>query len=147
MFIQLAIGSALMLTTIVIAGASFWLMEWAFVYLQGWLNTKPHRPKLIAALCVATVWVLVQFTAGVWLWAFVFFGLDIFSTLEAAVYFSLVAFTTLGFGDLLLPMEWRLLSGMAAANGLLNIGLVAAILVEALRHVRQQQIAAMKDTQ
>ncbi len=147
MFVQLLIGSGLMLTTIVIAGASFWLMEAAFVRLQVWMNTEPHRPKLIVALCISTVWVLAQFTAGVWLWAFTFYGLDIFVTLEEAVYFALVAFTTLGFGDVLLPMEWRLLSGMAAANGLLNIGLMTAILVEALRNIRRQQIATLKGLQ
>jgi hypothetical protein len=44
--------------------------------------------------------------------------LDIFGTLEGAVYFSIVAYTTLGFGDILLPLDWRLLGGMASANGL-----------------------------
>ena len=58
------------------------------------------------------------------------------------MYFSLVSFTTLGFGDVLFPPEWRLLSGMAAANGLLNFGLLTALLVEALRHVRLGQMNA-----
>jgi len=80
-------------------------------------------------------------TIGVWLWAFTLLMLDVFHTLEMAVYFSLVAYTTLGFGDVLLPQEWRLLSGMAAVNGLLNIGLVTAFLVEGLRQVRLSQIA------
>ena len=120
-------------------------MEYAFGHMQTWLRAEPHRPKLIVALCIATLWVLAQFTAGVWLWAFLFYGLDVFETLEEAVYFSLVAFTTLGFGDVLLPMEWRLLSGMAAANGLLNIGLMTAILVEALRHIRRNQVKSFKE--
>ena len=67
-----------------------------------------------------------------------------FATLEASVYFSLVAYTTLGFGDILLPNDWRLLSGMAAANGLLNFGLLTAILVETLRQIRLGQIDALR---
>jgi hypothetical protein len=66
--------------------------------------------------------------------------LGIFETLEEAVYFALVSYTTLGFGDVLLEKEWRLLSGMAAANGLLNFGLLTALLVEALRHIRLGQM-------
>ena len=83
---------------------------------------------------------MAQMTAGVWAWALTMMALGVFDTLELSVYFSLVAFTTLGFGDVLLPVEWRLLGGMAAANGLLNIGLVTALLVEALRQVRLRQL-------
>jgi len=78
-------------------------------------------------------------TVSVFVWAFALFWLDIFITLEASVYFALVAFTTLGFGDILLPQEWRLLGGMAAANGLLMFGLLTAILVEILRDTRARQ--------
>lgn len=83
-------------------------------------------------------------TVAVWMWALTMLALGIFDTLELAVYFALVAFTTLGFGDVLLPMEWRLLSGMAALNGLLNIGLVTAGMVETLRQLRLQQIAMLE---
>lgn len=145
MFIQIAIGSMLLLLSILIAGASFWVMEWAFVHRSQWLARRPHRPKLILVLIVAAVWILAQITAGVWMWAFAMMGLGIFDTLELSVYFSLVAFTTLGFGDVLLPDEWRLLGGMAAANGLLSFGLVTAILIEALRQIRTHQINSVSE--
>ncbi len=140
MFFQIAIGSGLLILTILIAGLGFGAMEAVFAKTRPWLSRRPHRPKLILMLCVATLWILAQYTAGVWLWAFAFVGLGVFDGLEPAVYFALVAFTTLGFGDVLLPLEWRLLSGMAAANGLLNIGLMTAILVEALRQIRRLQL-------
>ena len=65
------------------------------------------------------------------MWALTFLRLDLFGTLEEALYFSAVSYTTLGFGDVLLPQAWGLLSGAAAANGLLLFGLSAAFLVEA----------------
>ncbi|WP_296424851.1 ion channel [Yoonia sp.] len=144
MFIQLALGTGLLLFSILIAGISFWVMELFLLHMRQWLVRAPHRPKLILVMCVAAIWILAQMTAGVWVWALAFWALGIFDTIEPAVYFSLVAFTTLGFGDVLLPMEWRLLGGMAAANGLLNIGVLTALLVEALRHVRLRQIEVMK---
>ena len=143
MFTQIAIGSVLLLLSILMAGASFWVMEVVFVRQRVWLARPPHRPKLILVLIVAAIWILAQITAGVWMWAFAMMGLGIFDSLELYVYFSLVAFTTLGFGDILLPEEWRLLGGMAAANGLLNFGLVTAILVEALRQIRTHQINSL----
>ena len=140
MFVQIALGTVLMLLSILIAGISFWLMEYWLVKYSPWLTRAPHRPKLILVLCIAAVWIMAQMTAGVWAWALTMMALGVFDTLELSVYFSLVAFTTLGFGDVLLPVEWRLLGGMAAANGLLNIGLVTALLVEALRQVRLRQL-------
>jgi hypothetical protein len=144
MFVQLALGTVLLLLSIFVAGLSFWAMEVMTMRMHPWLTREPHRPKLMFVLCVAAVWVMVQMTAGVWIWALTLRGLGVFDAMEPAVYFSLVAFTTLGFGDILLPMEWRLLGGLAAANGLLNIGMVTALLVEALRQVRLQQLATRK---
>ncbi|WP_342078090.1 ion channel [Yoonia sp. SS1-5] len=141
MFVQIALGSVLLMASILIAGVSFWLMEARIARMRPWLTRAPHRPKLILVLCGAALWILAQMTAAVWLWAFAMLALDIFETLELSVYFALVAFTTLGFGDVLLPVEWRLLGGMAALNGLLNIGLVTAAMVEMLRQLRLQQIA------
>ena len=63
-------------------------------------------------------------------WAAGFLRLGIFADAETAVYFASVAYTTLGFGDVLIGPEWRLLSGAAAANGLLLFGLSAAFMVE-----------------
>ena len=145
LFVQLGLGTLVLLVSIVVAGLSFWFMELFFQRADRWLVREPHRPKLIFALCVAAVWIICQMTVGVWVWALVLMALEIFATLEEAIYFSLVAFTTLGFGDVLLPKEWRLMGGLAAANGLLNIGLVTALLVEALRNVRQRQLAGLSD--
>lgn len=144
MFIQIALGTFLMLLSIMIAGVSFWLMEILMQYLRRWLMRPPHRPKLALMLCSAAIWVMAQMMASVWIWALALLALGVFDALEPSIYFALVAFTTLGFGDVLLPIEWRLLSGMAAANGLLNIGLATALLVEALRQIRMQQLEMMK---
>lgn len=145
MLIQIAIGTVLVLITIVIAVLGFWVAESLITALNPWLIRRPHLPKLLLALLIAVMVALSVMTAAVWLWALSFLGLGIFPTLEPAAYFALVAFTTLGFGDILLPVEWRILGGMAAANGLLNIGLYTALMVEALRRVRSEQVRGIVD--
>ncbi|MFZ3580565.1 ion channel [Loktanella sp. DJP18] len=141
MLIQIALGTVLVLTSILIAGVSYWGMEVVLRRLHPWLARRPHPPKLVLVLSLTAVWVLAQMTLGVWIWALALRGLDIFGTIEEAVYFALVAFTTLGFGDVLLPLEWRLLAGMAATNGLLNIGLTTALMLDSLRSIRAGQVA------
>ena len=145
MFVQIAIGSGLILLTIMLSGLSFLLMEGLFLRFHSWLSREPHGPKQLVVLCAAAVWVLGLVTIAVWIWAVAFLMLGIFVTMEGALYFSLVAFTTLGFGDVLLPQDWRLLAGMIAANGLLNIGLYTAILLEVMRQLRLSQLRAARD--
>jgi hypothetical protein len=43
-----------------------------------------------------------------------------------AFYHSAVNFTTLGYGDIVMPRGWRLLGPLEAANGVLMFGLSAS---------------------
>lgn len=88
---------------------------------------------------MAVLATMAMMTLGVWLWAIVFAQMLVFSSLEEAVYYSLVAYTTLGLGDLVVPHEQRLLGGMTGANGFLMFGLMTAMLTDTLRHVRRVQ--------
>ncbi len=72
----------------------------------------------------------------IWGWAELVVRLDAFQNFEEALYFSSVTYTTLGFGDVLLPGEWRLLAGAIAADGLLLFGLSAAFLLETAARLR-----------
>lgn len=142
---QLFIGTVLIIATIVIAATGFWLAEALITRAGFWLVKRPHAPRLALVLIAAVLMVLAVMTATVWLWALTFVGLGVFAAVEPAVYFSLVVFTTLGYGDILLPQDWRILGGMAAANGLLNMGLYTAMLVEILRRVRSEQVEGEAD--
>jgi hypothetical protein len=137
---EIALGSSMMVLTIGVAGLSLWVVETLLRRTHNWLTKEPHAPKMMALLCAAAIWILFIITAEVWMWAAVFHALGLFETLEESVYFALVSVTTLGYGDLVLPVGWRLLGGMAAANGFLTFGLLIAMLVEALRHVRIGQV-------
>lgn len=145
MLVQLALGSGIILLTILIGGLSVWALETELLVSHTWLTSPPHRIKMMLVLSLAAVGVILLFTIGVWIWAVTFLLLDVFDTFELALYFALVSYTTLGFGDVLLPQEWRLLAGMASANGLLSMGIYTAILIEVVRQVRLLQAEAIRD--
>ena len=140
MFVQIALGTGLLLVNVIIVALAAFLLEVAFRRMHPWLITAPQRPKILLLLIGVCLWVLALITTGVWIWASALWSLGAFRTLEEAVYFSLVAFTTLGLGDVVAPQEWRILSVMAAVNGFLSFGLLTALLVEALRQVRLAQL-------
>ena len=63
------------------------------------------------------------------LWSATYLMIGVFDRFEEALYFSIVTFTTLGFGDVVLNEEWRLLSSLEAANGIIIFGWSTAIVM------------------
>lgn len=140
MFIQIAVGTGLLLANILLSAVAAMVLEVVFSRLHRWLLREPHRPKLVVLVAGVSLWVLGVITAGTWIWALAYQALGVFPDLEEAVYFSLVAYTTLGLGDVVPAAGWRLLAGMEAANGFLNFGLLTALLIEAFRQTRLNQV-------
>ncbi len=82
------------------------------------------------ALVFVCILLMAAHTIEIWMWAITFLRLELFDGMEPSLYFAAVSYTTLGFGDVIIDPPWRLLSGAAAANGLLLFGLSAAFMVE-----------------
>lgn len=136
---QLAIGSLVISMTVIVEATFIGVAIATLTRFGSWLARPPHEPKSVFALVGVTLWLMAAHSVGVWIWAAAFIGLGSFETLEPALYFSLTSFTTLGFGDITLTKQWRLLSGISAANGLLIFGFSTAFLIEFLTRLRQAQ--------
>ena len=93
------------------------------------------RHQFFILVSVAVILVLAANTVCVWLWAVLFRFIGVFGTLEEAVYFAIVSFTTVGYGDVVVDKEWRILSGFVAVNGLLAFGIFTAFLIEIIREL------------
>lgn len=141
LFHQIWIGSVLVVLSVLVSAMIFVVLEALVARSHRWLMRPPHRPKLALVLVSTVVGALGMITISVWIWALAFNWLGVFEGLEESLYFSLESFTTLGFGDLLAPREWRILGGMTAVNGFLNIGMISAIVLEVIRYVRRNQLA------
>jgi hypothetical protein len=140
MLTQIAIGTVLLIVNITLAAIAAMALEVLFQKTHPWLMREPHRPKLVLLVAGVSLWLLGVITLGVWIWAVAYYWLGAFPTLEQSVYFSIVAYTTLGLGDVVLPQAWRIVSGMEAANGFINFGLLCALFIEALRQIRLNQV-------
>jgi len=55
-------------------------------------------------------------------WAFLYYWQRAMPDLQSAIYFSAVTYTTTGYGDLVLPMDWRLVGAIEALTGILMCG-------------------------
>jgi voltage-gated potassium channel len=110
---------------------------------------KKHRRPLAAELhIVLVVSVLLLFhlaEAGVWAAVYWFGGL--LPDMEKAIYFSITSYTTVGYGDVLLPADRRLLGPIEAAVGILMFGWSTAIIVAVLNRVYADRLRLSEDTQ
>ncbi len=59
-------------------------------------------------------------------WALVFWWQKCLPDAESSFYFAGVTYTTVGYGDLLLPKEWQLLGPLEGLTGILMCGLSTA---------------------
>jgi hypothetical protein len=137
--LQLAIGSGLIVGTVILSAAFAGVAVWAFDRLGPWATARRHRLRFVVLLLGLVLWVQLAATACVWIWALAYLWLGALEGLEPALYFALVSFTTIGFGDVVLDPDWRLLSAMSGANGLLMFGFYTAFLVEMMRRVHREQ--------
>ena len=107
-----------------------------------WIRFLTHRftgpdgnfkaRKALPAVTWTAVVLLMLHLVEVIVWALAYLLIlpgDHLKTFEEATYFSVVTFTTLGYGDItLVEHEWRLLSGIEALNGILLVGWTTAFL-------------------
>lgn len=88
-------------------GARLWPATWMLIRIAGWT-------VLLHSLQIAV-------------WAFHLAWSGALPDLQTAFYFSVVTYTTTGYGDVVLPVEWRLFGGVEALTGILMCGLSAGM--------------------
>lgn len=115
-------------------------------------HLHPRHPLLpIARPMVVSCIVLLMFLLSVFevlAWAVSYRLLGVFPELEPAMYFSMVTYTTLGYGDVVLNEQWRLLASFQAANGIIIFGWTTAVVLAVVqRRYGKQETAARTDGQ
>lgn len=142
---DLVVATVLVLVTCIIHGYGMDRMM-AFVMSRFHLTRDGRRRKVhklfLAILSILGIFLLV--TIHIWTWALSYRLLEIpdFKTMEDAVYFSTVTFTTLGYGDIVLHDHWRVLSGIEAANGIILLGWSTAFLFEVMTILYPRRMGA-----
>ncbi len=94
-----------------------------------WALRTLRMRVLVVATLVLFMFMIAVAESGIW--AVVFVAVDAIQTFEEALYFSVVTFTTLGYGDVTVSEKWRLLASLEAAVGTIMFGWTTALIVSA----------------
>ncbi len=79
------------------------------------------------------------------IWAWLFKLLGEFQQFDLAFYHSAVNFGSLGYGDIVMSDEHKLLGALEAINGVLMIGVSTAALMTTFQNVTRKLLAARKN--
>jgi hypothetical protein len=67
-------------------------------------------------------WMVLMHLIEITLWAMFYLWQHALTEVPLALYFSAVTYTTTGYGDVVLPMQWRLVGAVEALTGILMCG-------------------------
>jgi len=128
------IGFLLVCATVTIhaLGTALWLR--LLVKNSAHLGKAYHLLKVL--VFTSALFLLMHFIE-IMLWAITYrqlVAVDELKSFGEAFYFSIVTFTTLGYGDITLSEQWRILSGVEAVNGILLVGWTTALLFAVIQY-------------
>jgi len=123
------------------------------VFLADWiLDQRDKRKKqmgmlgYIIILIVSSSVIIILHMVEIVIWAALYFGRSLFPNFETSLYFSITSYTTIGFGDVLLPPAWRMLGGIEAVNGVLLCGLSTAFVFAIVNAMVQMRVERRANT-
>lgn len=90
------------------------------------LNASDIRSVTRWLICLAC-WLLLIHLIEIVVWGLYYFSLGFLPDAESAFYFSGATYTTVGYGDVVLPKPWRMLAPVEALTGILMCGLSTGI--------------------
>lgn len=135
---EIATGVGIMILTTLIHSifmvGGIRLAEWRMAHFGG---SSKHilKAALVSGLIV---WMFLAIVIEAWIWALVYLynpRITALPDLETAFYFSMVTFTTLGYGDVVLTGQWRTLASIQAANGVIIFGWTTALIFVFIQRV------------
>lgn len=138
MFRELALSTVMVLTTVAIHGVGLF-------FLRTWVDSvgrhRPHgafrlsRKGLMVALVVLGFYVLHGLE--IWLYAVVYVLIGAVESLREGVYFSTISYGAIGYTDMHVRPDWKLVGAIEGINGVLMLGWSTAFFVTTMVRIRR----------
>jgi hypothetical protein len=139
--LEIFLGLSLVICTLIIHGIGMYLVMHRFQL--HWSRYFKEKNELLRQFYFGnlTVLILIAHILEVFVIAVVLYGIHVFTDLRTAFYFTGETYTTLGFGDILLPIGWRQLALFIAMSGLFTFGWSTGVLVSIVGKTYEAQFA------
>lgn len=138
MLVSVVISLAIIVFTILIHGLGTTYLV-VYLYRKHWKKEQDWGTRSsLFVLSSTALFLMVLHFIEIAVWAFVYLIIpDITQVagVEEAIYFSMVTYATLGYGDIVLGPHWRIMSGFEAMNGILLFGWSTAMFFSTVQKI------------
>jgi carbon starvation protein CstA len=129
--INLAVGTVAISLTVLFHTIGLMALARFMGRLIHWFRLHRHDFGKTVSMVTTVLGLFLLHMAEIWAWAGLFLGVGAIGDFGDALYFSTVTFSTVGYGDVSIVPQWRLLASLEAINGFILIGWSTAFLVAA----------------
>lgn len=109
----------------------------AIAYCRSWLSVTVPRPwmRIVGIMAALVIWLLIIHLAEASFWATALLWWEALPDFPTALYYSLTSYSTVGYGDVVLPDWARLLGPIESVVGVLMLGWSTAVIVAVMQRV------------
>jgi uncharacterized protein YhhL (DUF1145 family) len=125
LLVQFAVSTVMVVLCVVIHGCGLFGLNRALrseAALERIEHIAPLSPRGALFTLGAVIAMLALHGLEIWLFAFTYLALGAIDTLEAALYFSTISYSTVGYNDLHITGQWRLLGAFESVLGIFLLG-------------------------
>src|SRR5687767_13194960 len=142
MLTEISVAAVIVIVCLLLHVAGILLMaEWLLQHRQ-YFERSGARIHVSLLMMILFSGIMLLHVAETSLWAVFYYSRELFPDFETSLYFSLVSYAAIGYGDVLLPRNWRLLGAIEGVSGLLLCGISTAFIfavINAMFKARVQQ--------
>lgn len=115
------------------------MAEW-LLRRREYLEQQGARMRYAILLVLLFLGIMLLHVLEASLWAVFYYSRALFNDFETSLYFSLTSYTTIGYGDVLLPQRWRLLGAIEGVTGVLFCGISTAFIFAVMTAMLQSRL-------
>ena len=143
MLFNIIVGLVVIGLTVIIQG--YGTIYWVYKYdrERSQLSDESFRKSGTKLLISTAIFLIFIHLVQAALWACLYMllpGVSEFETFEKSMYFSLVTFTTLGYGEITIASGNRILAGLEAINGITLIGWSTAFMFAIFQELMKKKV-------
>ncbi len=135
---QISVGLSMVVATTIIHAAFMVLAEKCLQWRYRRFGHVRHYLSKAVSVSLLAAWMFLAVVTEALIWAQVYLWnpyIDALPDIETALYFSMVTFTSVGYGDIVLDGSWRILASIQGANGVIIFGWTTALIFSYIQRI------------
>ena len=125
LLVQFAVASVMLVASVVFHGLGLASLNRAMrteASVERLRHIEPLSPRGAAFTLLIVLAIIVLHGIEIWGFALLYLALDAIQTLEEALYFSTISYSTVGYNDTHIASDWRLLGAFESILGMILLG-------------------------